>query len=388
MRIGIFTDSYRPYKSGVVESIDLFTRDLTRLGHEVNIFAPSYPNYEKDKKVFRFASVPAPTNPDFTIAIPISIRLRPTIKRLRPDIIHIHSPFMLGRLGAKYARSLGVPLVFTFHTLYDLYTHYVPFAQKLAKEVTRRYYCDFCNSCDLVITPTASIAEHLRKNGVNVEIKTIPTGIDIESFDTGRYKDYIKQKHNLPEGTRVLLCVGRLGQEKNLEFLIDVFARIHKKHHDTRLMLVGGGPEEENLKNKAKELGLASKVIFTGALDRKEVIKYYCGSYLFVFSSMTETQGLVIGEAKAAGVPTVAVSAYGVRDIVVDKEDGFLTGNSMEDFEEKVDLMLSDRNLRDKMGQTAYKNAFKISSRACAEKLVKCYDELIKSKQYKGAAGS
>lgn len=388
MRIGIFTDSYRPYRSGVVESIDLFTKDLNNLGHEVNIFAPSYPQYEKDKKVFRFASVPAPTNPDFTLAIPISIRLRPAIKRLSPDIIHVHSPFMLGRLGAKYARSLGVPLVFTFHTRYDLYTHYIPFAQNFAKEVTKRYCRDFCNSCDLVITPTGSIAEHLRMNGINVEIQTIPTGIDVESFDTDKYRDYINQKHNLPEGTRVLLSVGRLGKEKNFQFLIDVFARSHKKHPNTCLVLVGGGPEEENLKSRANELGLADKVIFTGALDRKEVIKYYCGSYLFVFASVTETQGLVVGEAKAAGVPTVAVNAYGVRDMVIDGEDGLLTDNSMDDFEAKLELMLSDRDLRMRMGQAAYNNAINLSSIVSAEKLVKCYEQLIGDKQFEGAAGS
>ena len=119
MRIGIFTDSYRPYRSGVVQSIDLFTKDLTALGHEVNIFAPSYPHHVKDNKVFRFASVPAPTNPEFTLAIPFSLRLKPAINRFKPDIIHVHSPFMLGRLGARYAKTLGVPLVFTFHTLYD-----------------------------------------------------------------------------------------------------------------------------------------------------------------------------------------------------------------------------------------------------------------------------
>ena len=224
MKIGVFTDSYRPYRSGVVESIDLFARDLSSLGHDVNIFAPSYPHHKKENKeskIFRFASVPAPTNPDFTIAIPVSIRLRPAIKKINPDIIHVQSPFILGRLGAKYARSLGVPLVFTFHTLYDLYTHYVPFAQNFTKEITRKYYRDFCNACDLVITPTESIAEHLRSNGVRVDIQTIPTGIDVESFDAVEYGDYIAGKHDLPEGVRVLLSVGRLGKEKNFRFVID-----------------------------------------------------------------------------------------------------------------------------------------------------------------------
>ncbi|MCL6478350.1 MAG: glycosyltransferase family 4 protein [Peptococcaceae bacterium] len=379
MKIGIFTDSYRPYTSGVVHSIDLFTRDLTSLGHEVNIFAPSYPKYEKDSRVFRFASLPAPTNPGYCLAIPFSLRLKPAMKRLRPDIIHVHSPFMLGRLGAKYARNLGVPLVFTFHTLYDLYTHYMPFGQNLAREITRRYYREFCNVCDLVITPTGIIAEHLRSNGVTTRIETVPTGIDIESFKPG-YERYAHQKHGLPEDCRVLLCVGRLGQEKNHKFILDVYARILPGHPDTRLVLVGGGPEESNLKNRARELGVMENVIFTGTLDRQEVVKYYCSAYLFVFASVTETQGLVLGEAKAAGVPSVAVRAFGVSEMVKSGEDGFLTENSMDDFALKLDLLLRDGELRRRMGEAALRNAEALSSKASASKLAGYYEELLAQK--------
>ncbi|MCL6609971.1 MAG: glycosyltransferase family 4 protein [Peptococcaceae bacterium] len=379
MRISVFTDSYRPYRSGVVQSIELFTRDLISLGHEVKIFAPSYPRHDKDRNVFRFVSVPAPTNPEFTLAIPFSLRLRPAMKKLKPDVIHVHSPFILGRLGARYARMLGVPLVFTFHTLYDLYIHYFPFAQGVAREITRRYYRDFCNGCDLVIAPTAVIADHLRNNGVTARIKTIPTGIDLESFKPGNNR-YIHHKHGLPEETRVLLCVGRLGHEKNLQFLIDAFAMVRPAHPDTRLVLVGGGPEEANLKNRARELGIHDLVIFTGALDRPEVIKYYCSSYLFVFSSVTETQGLVLGEAKAAGVPAVAVRAFGASEMVRDGEDGFLTENTREDFAARLDLLLRDRELRDRMGEAALKNAALLSSRTSAQKLIRCYEELTEKK--------
>ncbi len=380
MKIVIFTDSYRPYRSGVVESIDLFTRDLRILGHQVNIFAPSYPKCVKDSRIFRFASLPAPTNPDFAIAIPISIKLRPAIKKIMPDIIHVQSPFILGRLGAKYARSLDVPLVFTFHTLYDLYTHYIPFAQSFTRDITRKYYRDFCNNCDLVITPTVSIAEYLRKNGITAEIQIIPTGIDIESFALKGQQNYIHHKHGLPRDTRVLLCVGRLGQEKNLPFLIHVFARIHGRYPDTRLVLVGGGPEEENLKEMAFSLGVGDKIIFTGTLDRIEVAKYYLSSYLFVFASTTETQGLVIGEAKAAGVPSIAVNAYGVGDMIINGQDGFLTDNSFDDFQDKLELLLSDISLRNQMGETAQKNSFNLSSTISANKLVVCYEKLLQAK--------
>ncbi len=386
MRVGIFTDSYRPYKSGVVQSIEVFTRELISLGHEVNIFAPSYPRCEKDSRVFRFVSVPAPTNPDFTLAIPFSTRLRPAMQRLKPDIIHVHSPFLLGRLGAKYARTLGIPLVFTFHTLYDLYIHYVPFARNIARDITRRYYREFCNGCDLVIAPTSIIADHLRKNGVTAEIRTIPTGIDLESFKSGDSR-YIHRQHGLPDNTRVLLFVGRLGLEKNIPFLMGSYSRVVSRHPDTRLVLVGGGPEEANLKKLAGELGILDRVIFAGPMEREDVIKYYCSSYLFVFASVTETQGLVLGEAKAAGVPSVAVSAFGVSEMVRDGEDGYLAENSMEDFEDKLERLLADRELRMRMGKAALRNAAALSSRSCAERLVRCYEELTAGRNLAGAAG-
>lgn len=379
MKIGVFTDSYRPYTSGVVNSIELFTRDLTSLGHEVNIFAPSYKNDGEDARIFRFASVPAPTNREFSLAIPFSLRLRPAIKKLKPDIIHVHSPFLLGRLGARYARMLNVPLVFTFHTLYDLYVHYIPFGQDIARELTRRYCREFCNDCDMVITPTEIIAEHLTKHGVKAEIKTIPTGIDLERYQ-GRDDRWLHRKYHLADNTRILLCVGRLGKEKNMGFIIDVFARIHPRYPDTRLVIVGGGPEMASLKKRAGELGVDENVVFTGMVDKDEVVKYYRSSYLFVFASVTETQGLVLGEAKAAGVPSVAVRAYGVQEMVTDGEDGYLVEPSREEFEEKLELLLNNTELRDKMGEAARLNAAGLSSRASAAKLVESYREIIDAK--------
>ncbi|MFZ5644256.1 MAG: glycosyltransferase family 4 protein [Bacillota bacterium] len=376
MRIGVFTDSYRPYTSGVVNSIELFTRDLLHLGHEVNIFAPSYKNNDNDTRVFRFLSIPAPTNPDFSLAIPFSLRLRPAIKKLKPDIIHVHSPFLLGRLGARYARLLRVPLVFTFHTMYDLYVHYIPIGQEIAKEITRKYYREFCNDCDMVITPTAIVADHLRNNGVTVKIKTIPTGIDLEKFKNQDPK-WVHKKYGIEENTRLLLLVGRLGKEKNIGFIIDVFAGVYSRHPDTKLVIVGGGPEEAALKGQAKELGVSDGIIFTGMVDKDEVAKYYCSAYLFVFASITETQGLVLGEAKAAGVPSVAVSALGVSEMVSDGEDGYLVENSKEQFESKLELLLDDSNLRNEMANAAIANSESLSSMSSARKLISCYEDIL-----------
>ncbi|AGL01430.1 glycosyltransferase family 4 protein [Desulfoscipio gibsoniae] len=376
LKIGIFTDSYRPYTSGVVRSIETFSEELKAQGHEIFIFAPDYPNQHqqqlKENGVFRFSSIPAPTNHDFALAVPFSIRLRPTLKKIGLDVIHVHSPFLLGRLGARCAKKLNIPLVFTFHTLYDQYVHYVPIGQNITKEITKKFCTDFCNHCDLVIVPTDIIGEHLQKWGVNTEIKTLPTGINISSFKTNE-KNWLHQKFNIDSDEKLLISVGRLAKEKNFSFIVKSFADINAAFQNTRLILVGGGPEKDALVTLADRLGILEKVIFTGTLSKEEMAKAYNSAHIFVFASVTETQGLVVGEAKAAGLPTVAVKAFGISEMVVHGVDGFLTELDTDQFVNKVKLLLGDENLHYTMSQNAIMNAESISSQHCTKKLLQNY---------------
>jgi len=377
LNIGIFTDSYLPYTSGVVRSIQTFNRELNKLGHDVFIFAPSYKCCVDEENVFRFTSIPSPTNPDFNIAVPFSLRLRPTIKRLNLDLIHVHSPFLLGRLGARYARKLGIPLIFTFHTLYDQYIHYIPFARSFTKELAQRISRDFCNQCDMVIVPTEVIGDYLRGIGVEKKIRRVPTGIDVFEYGSGD-PEWLRRRYGISQKDRILLFVGRLGQEKNIGFLLESFSMIHRKKKNTVLVLVGGGPEEEELRKKAFELGIGTNVIFTGTLQPEDVVQCYAGADLFLFSSVTETQGLVIAEAKAAGLPVVAVGAYGVSEMVQDGVDGFLTDQDPYGFAGKVNELLNSTSLYRQMSKKARENAQRFSSANCAAKLVDCYRELLK----------
>ncbi|MCL6638236.1 MAG: glycosyltransferase family 4 protein [Firmicutes bacterium] len=386
MKIGVFTDSYLPYTSGVVRSVQSFKEALQRFGHEVFIFAPSYRNCPGDEdNIFRFASIPSPTNRDFTLAVPFSLRLKPTIEKLKLDIIHVHSPFLLGRLGARYSKRLRLPLVFTFHTLYDQYVHYVPFAQSFTKELAQRISKDFCNQCDLVLVPTRVIGSYLRQIGVRTAVQCVPTGIDTASFTRGN-REWMRKKHGIPPADRVLLFVGRLGQEKNVGFLLDCFARVNTVFPDTWLVLVGGGPEEENLKKAARELGVAARTVFTGTLPPGEVVHHYAGSDLFVFSSVTETQGIVIAEAKAAGLPVVAVNAFGVAEMVAEGEDGYLTPPGREHFTEKIMFLLENEPVRRNMALKAKANAEELSLENCTRRLIRCYEDLIAEKTKKQAA--
>jgi len=378
LKIGVFTDSYRPYTSGVVRSIELFSREFITQGHEVFVFGPSYPlkHCPKEENVFRYISIPAPTMPDFSLPIPVSWRLGATIRRLGLDIIHVHSPFLMGRMGARAARRYRLPLVFTYHTLYDQYVHYLPVAQNSSRKLVEIIGRDFCNRCNLVVTPSALVMNYLRRIGVTADIKTIPTGVDLDEIH-GADPRWLQDNHGLSPDERALLFVGRLGKEKNIVFLLKSFQIVHAEFPDLKLVLVGKGPLEAYLKQLCAEMGLQDKVIFTGILPRDKVMHCYAGAHLFVFPSVTETQGLVIGEAKAAGLPVVAVRAFGPAEMVRHKEDGLLTELSLSSFTESMLQLLRDVNLYRSMKQKALENASLLSSSYCAEQMLTAYRQII-----------
>ena len=378
MKIGIFTDSFRPYTSGVVRSIELFSREYTNRGHEVFIFGPDYPllHPPKEKGVFRFISLPAPTMPEFALPIPISIQLGPTIKKIGLDIIHVHSPFLLSSLGARAARRYRLPLVFTFHTLYDQYVHYIPFAEDTSRHVVQAIGRDFCNRCNMVVAPSQLVVNYLRRIGVKAPIVNIPTGVDLEEFNN-LDSNWLKDNYGVGSDEKALLFVGRLGKEKNVTFLLKSFEIIVNQFPSTRLILVGSGPQEKYLRKMCHQLGIADKVIFTGVLPRNKIVHCYASADLFVFPSVTETQGLVIGEAKATGLPVVAVRAFGPAEMVVHGEDGLLTDPSLPSFTNAILQLLKNERQREEMSRQALINVTEISSTQCAENMLAVYRELI-----------
>ncbi len=379
MRIGFFTDSFRPYTSGVVRSLELFSREFTARGHEVFIFGPDYPllHCPREERVFRFVSIPAPTMPDFALPIPISLNLGSTIRRIGLDIIHAHSPFLLGRLGARAARRYRIPLVFTFHTLYDQYVHYLPWAENTTGRLVRNVSRDFCNKyCRLVISPSQFVEKYLRNIGVKVDIKTIPTGIDLNEFSHAD-PSWLKNTYGIGPGEKVLLFVGRLGKEKNVSFLINAVAQASRSISNLHLVMVGSGPLENQLRLLVTELGLSGKVTFTGILPRYKVVHCYAGADLFVFPSLTETQGLVIGEAKTQGLPVVALRAFGAAEMIRNMEDGILTSPTIGSFAEAIVCLLKNEELYRSLSMQAYQNAALYSSGYFAEQMLDLYQQLI-----------
>ena len=383
MKIGVFTDSFRPYTSGVVRSIELFTREFNQRGHDVFIFGPDYPAMHppKEEGVFRFISVPWPTMPEFTLPIPISIHLSTTIKEIGLDIIHAHSPFLLGRLGARAARRHKLPLVFTFHTLYDQYVHYFPIAEEASKQVVQAIGRDFCNHCNMVVAPSQLVVNYLRRIGVEAPIVNIPTGIELEEFEN-LDTNWLKDNYGIKPEEKALLFVGRLGQEKNVVFLLKAFQNVLKQHPEVHLVLVGKGPQENFLRQMCYQIGISNKVTFTGVLPRSSIVHCYASAYMFVFPSVTETQGLVIGEAKAAGLPTVAIKAFGPAEMVEDGEDGILTEPVMTQFSEAIIKLLDDDALYNYMKGKALQNAPLISSACSAENMLEVYQDLLDDNAY------
>jgi len=388
MKIGIFTDSYRPYTSGVVRSIETFSHEYTRKGHQVYIFGPDAPfsqaRSKREEGIYRFLSIPAPTFSDYAIPIPVSPQLRSTIKKLKLDIIHVQSPFLLGRLGARMAKKFKIPLVFTFHTLYDQYVHYVPIARTTSRKVVQYISRDFCNRCNLVITPSSPIKSYLGRMGVNTPIQVVPTGLNLDEFKDTNPR-WLHQNFSLQENERILLFVGRLGKEKNLVFLLKSLKKVMEKHQNTRLVLIGSGPQEAQLRKLCRDMNIKDRVVFTGLLSRDQIVHAYASADIFTFPSVTETQGLVIGEAKASGLPIVAINAFGTSDMIKHGEDGYLCKPSQDEFSSRIITLLDNPELYQEMHHKALENSIYLSSSYCADKMINQYQKLIARKNIDSA---
>jgi 1,2-diacylglycerol 3-alpha-glucosyltransferase len=380
MNIGIFSDSYRPYISGVVRSIDSFATELRKMGHKVYIFAPKYGDDPDEPDVFRFASVKPLVNQDFALAIPISSSLKSTIAKLELDVIHTHSPFLMGQLGAHCAKRDGIPLIFTYHTLYDQYVHYLPLMEPVARRAIVRYAAKYCNRVDQVITPTTVVAKMVRNYGVSTPITALPTGIDYELLSGGD-PNWLRERYGIGPRERVLLFVGRLSLEKNLDFLLHAMRMVKRKLplKQVRLVLVAGGPERKHLEKLAVKLGIRSEVLFTGPLPPEEVAHCYKGADLFTFPSCSETQGLVLIEAMAAGLPPVAIGANGVLDMVQNNQDGLLVDLDLEQYSNAIIRLLEDEPERQRLSQNAKIKAVEFSTTNMALKLAAIYEQVIEA---------
>ncbi len=314
MRVGFFTEVYRPVVNGIVASIDGLAEGLRALGHEVYCFAPRVPGYEEETgTVYRMPSLPLPTATAYRLTLPLVNRHnRHTIVR-RLHVIHAHSPFVTGWMAVRYARRIRIPLVYTYHTRLEEYAHYVPFDLSATRRAASSLTRNFANLADAVIVPTSAMRERLLEIGVTRRVEVIASGIDLRRFSAGKRSAQLRGSLGVGEHERMLLFVSRLAREKNVDLLLNAFARCRKP---ARLVIAGDGPERHAFEDQAVRLGIAQRLKFLGEVERDRLPDLYASADAFVFPSTTETQGLVLAEALAAGAFIVAVDAPQNRDVL------------------------------------------------------------------------
>ena len=314
LRVGFFTESYRPIVNGIVASIDTLRAGLSACGHHVSVIAPSFPDYvDDDAAIVRIPSLPLPTPTFYRLCVPY-VRTSDRLRFENLSIVHTHSPFVTGWMGASYARRHDIPLIFTYHTRIEEYAHYVPFEratmQRAAVALTRTY----ANSADAVIVPTRAMEVHLRELGVVARIAVVPSAIDVERYAAGIRRADVRAQLGADDETKLVLFVSRLAREKNLELALEALARISDRH--VRMAVVGEGPHRARLERYAGELGVDGRIRFIGGLTPELLPDVYASADAFVFPSTTETQGLVLAEALSAGLPVVAVESAASREVL------------------------------------------------------------------------
>ena len=385
MHIASFTNNYLPVINGVVRSVRSFRDELSRQGHNVFIFAQEAENYvDEDPFIFRYLSMNLPLTNDIPTVIPLS----PSIDRLLPafklDVIHTHHPFLLGQTAAVKAQELNLPLVFTFHTQYREYTHYIPLpmeiVQNFLKDAVDHWMRDYMRGCQHIIIPSESMREILVKQyGLKNNFTVIPTGIDLGAYRTANGKKIRKKKHW--ENDIVMISVGRLASEKNWEVLLNAVALVLKDVPQFRLVLIGDGQDRKNLEDLTKELGIRKRVTFLGALAFSEIPAYMKAANLFGFASITETQGLATLEAMAAGLPVVAVDASGTRDILKNRQQGYLVENNAEALAAGIKKLLSNPERMQKFAEASLKKAQSFNIELLTKKLLTVYEQAIHDKK-------
>jgi glycosyltransferase involved in cell wall biosynthesis len=355
MRIGMMVDMYKPHISGVTHYVSLNKRALEAAGHEVEVFTFGGDEAADDEPgVHRSPGVPVAESGFY---LGFRYRRSARLRLQQMDIVHVHHPFLSGGLALRYCRHLGIPIVFTNHTRYDLYAQvYLPMIpDPLSRTFLQGYLPGFCRAVDLVVAPSQGLQGVLQALGVDSPIVVLPNGVEMSPFQNP--VPAARDSLGLDQENVALIYVGRLGLEKNVGFLLRTFAGVRTAAPKTRLVLVGGGPEAENLRGLARDLGLQEAVHFTGAVPYRAVPGLLAACDAFVTASVSEVHPLSVIEAMAAGLPVVGIDGPGVGDTINDGVDGFLSPYDSAAFSAKLTRLVLDDELRRRMGEAAAQTA-------------------------------
>ena len=385
MNILFVSDVFFPRVNGVSTSINTFATELRALGHQVTLIAPSYTDEDKQEEwIVRVPSHKIYFDPEDRLMNFGKLKaLLPWIRDKHFDVIHIHTPFTAHYVGIHFGKKLDIPVVETYHTFFEDYLHhYLPFipqfiSRKLARTISRRQ----CNAVDGIVSPSKPMLDVLKQYGIKTPAEVVATGLDDSSF--ARVDgEHFRLSHDIPLAQPMLLFVGRVAHEKNIGFLLEMHVKLIKKHPDALLVITGEGPAEESIKHSIDKLDISNKVRMIGYLDRShELIACYKAADIFVFASKSETQGLVLLEAMAQGTAVVAIAELGTKSILIEGEGVLIAKDDINDFADKVSVLLSDAPKRQMIGEKGRQYAQeKWGAGVLAKKVAKFYKSTINQK--------
>ncbi|MCQ4725893.1 glycosyltransferase family 4 protein [Anaerotignum faecicola] len=352
MNIGLFTDTYFPQINGVATSTFTLAKNLRAMGHNVYIFTPQDPKNkdQNEKDVIRMPSMPCIFVHQYRFGLLYSPKELAKITKLKLDIIHTQTEFSLGMFGKTLSKVLGIPMVHTYHTMYEDYVHYIVNGALITPNMAHSFSRLFCNFASNIVAPTEKVKDSLIEYGVTKPIHVIPTGINISKFRKGNYPHEetvtLRNSMGLGENDKIILVLGRIAKEKSIDTVIKAMPYVFEKEKKAKLLIVGDGPYRKNLEHLAKELKIEDKVIFAGAKPWDEIGRYYQLGNVFVSASISETQGLTFVEAMAAGLPVVAKKDDCLKGVIEDGKTGIVFSDDSE-LPHKILEILENTELRD-----------------------------------------
>lgn len=389
MRILYITDVYFPRVNGVSTSLQTFWRELERLGHEAKIIAPDYGQPEiRDARLLRVPSRGVMFDPEDRMMHKRRIlELSGELQRQDFDIIHIQTPFVAHYAGVTLSRRLGIPRIETYHTFFEEYLfHYVPLLPKSwLRYAARRFSQNQCNEVDAVVVPSTAMRDVLTEYGVTTRMDVLPTGIQLERFSGGDGMRF-RALHNIPETRPLLLHIGRVAFEKNISFLLRMAQQVKKSRADVLLVIAGEGPALPVLRREAQDLGMTDNVLFVGNMDRETaLLDCYRAADVKVFASRTETQGLVLLEAMALGVPVASTAVMGTKDVLQPGCGAEVVAENEQEFAAAVLRILDDNALAKRLSHTGKNFAESWAAPVMARHMANLYSQVAedyKSQSY------
>lgn len=386
MRIAIFTDTFQPQVNGIVTATLHIAEGLAKQGHKVHIIAPKH----KILKEFKFKNIvvkrrfgiPAPFYTGFKLTLPFDIGLLIYLIKNKIDVVHFQTPGTLGMNAIILAKLLNLPLIGTFHTFlaHPHYLKHIKMDYQFMDNFSWSYLRGYSNRCDLITSPSNETKKELIQRGFKRPIKVISNGIDLKMFNNSNWK---KVRSSYGKDARLALFVGRIAHEKNIFFLIDCFKKVVKKVPKAKLIIVGGGPQMHDLRQRIRSNRLEDNVVLLGEIKHHELLKssIFKACDIFVTASVTENQPMTVLEAQANGLPCIGLDGGGMKDLIKDGHNGYLLSPSdSEGFSDRMIQILSDTKTRDKMSRNTLDGVKEHSLPMVIKEWEKTYAQAIKDK--------